>query len=191
MLIPLQNHKIIGEETSNKPELTDSPTWVIDPVDGTTNFVSGSPYVAVCIGFMVNKKIQCGVVYNPILDECFSARLGCGATLNDKKISVKKPNKLKDSLILTGSSASRNQERADKIFDNIQEVVMNPCLGIRMVGSTACAMTMVACGRADAYFGAGFHIWDIVAAEIVLTEAGGVTTSLQGMSKNRHQNRHQ
>jgi len=72
MLIPLQNHKIIGEETSNKPELTHSPTWVIDPVDGTTNFVSGSPYVAVCIGFMVNKKIQCGVVYNPILDECFS-----------------------------------------------------------------------------------------------------------------------
>lgn len=129
MLIPLQNHKIIGEETSNKPELTDSPTWVIDPVDGTTNFVTGSPYVAVCIGFMVNKTIQCGVVYNPILDECFSARLGCGATLNDKKISVKKANKLKDSLILTGSSASRNQERADKIFGNMQEVVMNPCLG--------------------------------------------------------------
>ena len=65
-----------------------------------------------------------------------------------------------------------------------------------MVGSTACAMTMVACGRADAYFGAGFHIWDIVAADIVLTEAGGVTTSLQGMSLNvtteiRHQIRHQ
>jgi len=59
----------------------------------------------------------------------FSARLGCGATLNDKKISVKKANKLKDSLILTGSSASRNQERADKIFGNMQEVVMNPCLG--------------------------------------------------------------
>ena len=81
MLIPFQNHKIIGEETSNKPELTDSPTWVIDPVDGTTNFVSGSPYVAVCIGFMVNKKIQCGVVYNPILDECFAGRLGCGKGL--------------------------------------------------------------------------------------------------------------
>ena len=83
MLIPHQNHKIIGEETSNKPELTDAPTWVIDPVDGTTNFVNGSPYVAVCIGLMVNKKIQCGVVYNPILDECFSARLGCGEGLEN------------------------------------------------------------------------------------------------------------
>jgi len=174
------NHQIIGEETSEKPQLTNEPTWVIDPVDGTTNFISGMPYIAVCIGFMLDKQIQCGVVFNPILDEFFSARRGCGAKLNDKTITVKPQAPLSQAVILTGSSSSRTEERCNKVFANVQSVCLAPCRGIRMIGSTACAITMVARGQADGYFGAGFHIWDIVAAEIILTEAGGVNTSLSG-----------
>ena len=106
---------LLGEETSNKCELTAEPTRVIDPVDGTTNFVTGFPYVAVCIGFMLEKKPQCGVVFNPIRDEFFSARLGCGAKLNDEPIKVKSKAPLAKSVVLTGSSSSRTRERADKV----------------------------------------------------------------------------
>jgi len=176
-------HKLIGEESfvgPNSITLTDDPTWVIDPIDGTSNFVTGFPYVAVVIGFLYKKQPFFGVVFNPILDEMFSAQKEKGSFLNGEKIVVKNTEEINDSVILSGFSSGRNYDHLAKTRNNLESVLMNPAIGIRMLGSTACAMTMVAAGRADAYFGARFHIWDICAPSIIVTEAGGFVSDLAG-----------
>jgi len=181
------NHKLIGEESfqgANSILLTDEPTWVIDPIDGTSNFVTGFPFVAVVIGFIFKKQPVFGVVFNPILNEMFSAQKEKGSFLNGEKISVKKTKEINDSVILSGFSSGRNYEHLAKVQNNLESILMSPAIGIRMIGSTACAMTMVAAGKADAYFGARFHIWDICAPSIILTEAGGFVSDLAGKKLN-------
>lgn len=180
-------HKIIGEESTAAGvglEFTNDPTWILDPVDGTTNFVCGFPYVAVCIGFSINKVVQCAVVLNPLLDEMFHAKKGAGAFLNTTRISINDTTTISKSLLLSGFGASRDEKRVAKAKKNLYDIAMNPCRGVRFIGSTACAICMVACGRGDAYFGAGFHIWDIAAAGLILTEAGGTTVDMKGQQLN-------
>lgn len=177
------DHEIIGEETSAAGKeiiLTDKPTWVIDPVDGTTNFVSGFPYVAVCIGVMIKKNPVVGVVYNPILDQMFTAVKGKGATMNGKEIKVNQCKDMKDALILTEFGSSRSKDRIKVVTDNMCDVVLTPVRGIRALGSAACNICAVASGFADLYYETGMHIWDICAAGLILREAGGFTCSTDG-----------
>lgn len=181
------DHEIIGEESTAAGKavvLTERPTWVIDPVDGTTNFVCGFPYIAVCIGVMVNKKPVIGVVYNPIMDHMYCARIGKGATLNNQSIKVNSCKDMKDALMLSEFGSSRAEEMQRTVVNNMYSVVMTPVRGIRALGSAACNICAVASGQADGYFETGMHIWDICAAGLILQEAGGVTVSTDGTELN-------
>lgn len=170
------DHKFIGEETvsdGGKCELTDDPTWVIDPVDGTMNFVHGFPHSCISVGLMINKVGVAGIVYNPILQQLFTAKKGQGAYLNGKPIHVSQVTELKKALITFETGTSRDEERYKAMLENFQ-LIVNKGHGVRSLGSAALNMCMVALGGADAYFEFGIHAWDIAAGAVIVREAGGV-----------------
>ncbi|OZJ05128.1 hypothetical protein BZG36_01363 [Bifiguratus adelaidae] len=193
-------HKFIGEETfaaGAKTEYTSDPTWIVDPVDGTTNFVHGFPYVAVSIGLTVNKVPVVGVVYNPLLNELYTAAKGHGAFLNE---SVRLPlchphpslplKSLSDCLIATEMGADRRSEILSAKIDAIHNFSSQPgqegkrsyvsqakaggAHSVRSTGSAALNMCCVAKGIIDVYWEIGCWEWDVVAAMVIVQEAGGL-----------------
>lgn len=174
------DHQFIGEEsTDTKCHLTDAPTWIIDPVDGTMNFVHGFPYVAVSIGLSVNKEIVIGVVYNVILDQMYTARKGQGAYCNDVKLEVSYKQDLSEALLIFEVGSGRDQQRMDALFKNLKALIP-VCHGMRSMGSAALNMCHVASGAADAYFEFGIHCWDMAAGDLIVREAHGVVLDTQG-----------
>lgn len=170
------DHKFIGEESvsdGGKCELTDAPTWVIDPVDGTMNFVHGFPHSCISLGLLINKESVAGIVYNPLLEQLFTAKKGKGAFLNDKPIHVSQVKELNKALITTEAGTSRDEDRLKILFENYQRIIPK-VHGIRTLGSAALNMSMVALGGADANFEFGIHAWDVAAGDIIVREAGGV-----------------
>lgn len=170
------DHKFIGEETvsdGGKCELTDSPTWVIDPVDGTMNLVHGFPHSSISVALLVNKVTELAFVYNPIIGQLFTARKGQGAFLNGKPIHVSKQTKLSKALITFETGTSRDTEKMRVVFENFR-ILTQKAHGIRCLGSAALNMCMVALGGADANFEFGIHVWDIAAGDLIVREAGGV-----------------
>lgn len=148
--------RFIGEEQTAAnggviPELTDAPTWMVDPVDGTTNFVHGQPMVCTSIGLAVGKRCVVGVVFNPILDEFFEARLGGGALLNGRPVHVSPRGDLRECVVGTEIGIGRDEETLDAMMDRIRKVTKE-VRGIRGSGSCAINMCSVAMGRADAMF---------------------------------------
>lgn len=178
------NHECIGEETTSESGAqctwTDKPTWIIDPIDGTTNFVHKFPYVAICIGVTINKVTQVGIVFNPILNELFTAKKGHGAFLNGKKISVSNVSDFHKSMIMTECGSSRNDKIMQLVFQNMQSVLCAPIHAVHSLGSAALNMAMVAQGSAEAYYETGIHCWDYCAAGLIVEEAGGVTIDTAG-----------
>lgn len=176
-------HKFIGEEESSKsgtPELTDDPTWMIDPLDGTTNFVHGFPFVCVSIGLTINKEVVLGVVHNPILGETFTAIKGCGAFLNGKPIRCSEHSSLAKCLLATEVGVSRDESSMKAIMGRVQAVV-SKCRGVRCAGSCAMNMCGVAMGRLDAFYEIGFGgPWDCAGASCILKEAGGAVLDPAG-----------
>lgn len=169
-------HVLIGEESVAKggnEVLGDRPTWIVDPIDGTTNFVHGLPWVGISIAFAVSHNIVMGVVYNPMLDELFTATLGGGARLNGELIRASSTAVLKHALVATGFSYDRRESSIDFHLTKLRAVLL-ACRDIRRPGSAAMDMCAVACGRLDAYYELGIHIWDIAAASLIVREAGGV-----------------
>ncbi|XP_076838346.1 inositol monophosphatase 1 [Brachyhypopomus gauderio] len=176
-------HGFIGEESVAAGQsclLTDNPTWIVDPVDGTTNFVHGYPFVAVSIGFAVNKMLEFGVVYSCIEDKMYTARRGKGAFCNGQPLQVSDQKDINQSIIATEFGSSRDPEVLDKIFSNMRKIVSLPVHGIRGSGSAAVNMCLVAAGCVEAYYEVGIHCWDIAAAAVIVTEAGGVLMDLEG-----------
>ncbi|CAH1170140.1 unnamed protein product [Phaedon cochleariae] len=169
------DHKFIGEESSStdQQELTNDPTWVIDPVDGTMNFVHTFPHSCISIALFIEKEPVIGIIFNPMLSQLFTARKGQGAFLNGERISVSDKTSLSDALIMMEFGTSRHPERLRNCLEN-QQKLMPHVHGLRALGSAALDMAMVACGAADAYFEFGIHIWDIAAGELIVREAGGV-----------------
>ena len=171
----------IGEETvssseSKKVNLTDTPTWVIDPVDGTTNFVHGFPFVCICVGLVVKKEPMLGIVYNPILNEMYWGIKGKGAFMNDKKLPLIKNTPLKSlhkSLIVT-EFQYLGQDKIEYKVGDVKNVFSLPVHGVRSLGSCALNILQVARGGADFFAHIGMHIWDIAAAMVILRETGGV-----------------
>ncbi|MEF3244760.1 MAG: inositol monophosphatase [Caldisericaceae bacterium] len=150
--------------------------FIIDPLDGTHNFVKSFPFVAVSIAYMEDETLKFGVVYNPILDEFFVGEFGKGAMLNGKSISVSKTKTLEDALIATGFVyAARNE----KTFSTFREV-LDSALSIRCNGSAALDLAYVAQGVFDGYYQKGIHIWDIAAGSLIVKEAGGYVTDFIG-----------
>ncbi|XP_019629722.1 PREDICTED: inositol monophosphatase 1-like isoform X2 [Branchiostoma belcheri] len=178
-------HSFIGEESAaagEKVELTDNPTWIIDPVDGTTNFVHGFPFVAVSIALSVNKEVVVGVVYNAILDQMFTGQLGKGAFMNGKPIHVSGQEELSQSLLISEFGSSRDKEKMDLVFSNLGSFLNenNSAHGCRFLGSAALDMCQIAIGGGDMYFQFGIHVWDIAAGALIIREAGGVVWDTSG-----------
>ncbi|KAJ8727865.1 hypothetical protein PYW08_016250 [Mythimna loreyi] len=176
------DHKFIGEESvagGAKCELTDAPTWIIDPVDGTLNFVHGFPHSCISVGLAINKECVAGIIYNPILKQLFTAKKGKGAFLNDKRIHVSDVTELRNALVAFEVGTSRDEERCKVVFENFKRIVSKGH-GLRALGSAALNMAMVAMGGADANFEFGIHAWDIAAGDILVREAGGVCIDPSG-----------
>lgn len=167
-------HDFIGEESvsnGQKVVFTDNPVWIIDPIDGTTNFVHKFPYVSISIGFYVNKVAQIGIVFNPITDELFSAIRGQGALLNGKGIRSSGQTDLKKSQIITEFGSQRNEKELDIKVQNMRTLVENSH-SIRCLGGAALNGCYVAMGAADIYYEYGMHVWDISASALICAEAG-------------------
>ncbi|VEN51911.1 unnamed protein product [Callosobruchus maculatus] len=184
-------HKFIGEETvsgGGQCILTDAPTWIIDPIDGTMNFVHSFPHSCISIALFVKQKPMIGIIYNPMLNQFFTARKGKGAFLNGKKITVSGKKHLSEALLMFELGTSREPEKQRVVSEN-QDILMKQAHGLRSLGSAALDMAMVACGAADAYFEYGIHIWDIAAGELLVTEAGGVIMDPTGGELDRFSRR--
>ncbi|ESO95084.1 hypothetical protein LOTGIDRAFT_178401 [Lottia gigantea] len=177
------HHKFIGEETVSADgsacSLTDDFTWIIDPVDGTTNFVHSIPEVAFSCGILVNKQVVIGVIYVPILDQMYTAKKGQGSFVNGKKLSVSSVKELKSAAIIMEGGSSRDPDVLSTKINNIHSVLKS-CHGIRAYGSAAINLCKVASGMYEAYVEFGIHCWDIVAGMLILQEAGGVNKDTTG-----------
>ncbi|XP_076656084.1 inositol monophosphatase 1-like [Halictus rubicundus] len=170
------DHKFIGEEESSlggKIEFTDAPTWIIDPIDGTMNFVHSLPHTCISIALVINKVTEIRVVYNPILEQFFTARKGQGAFLNGAPIRVSGEKELRKALVMMEMGTSRDPEKMKVVLANANNIPAQ-VHGIRALGSAALNMCMVAMGGADVSFEFGIHAWDIAAGDIIVREAGGV-----------------
>lgn len=170
------NDGIIGEEGANTPS-SSGITWHIDPIDGTSNFYFDIPMWAVSIGAVDESGPLVGVVYAPALGEMFTAVRGQGAFLNGQQIHVRHNINLNDALVCTGFSY-RVEERvhhAQRVANMITHI-----RDLRRFGAAAIDLCFVACGRYDAYFEENLHSWDLVAGQVIATEAGAVVSNFDG-----------
>jgi len=176
-------HQIIAEEAVSKgllkEELTDEPTWIIDPIDGTTNFVHKFPFSCISIGFAMNKEIVVGVVYNPMIDDLFTAIKGEGAFRNGNRISVSTNDNLMHCLVSTGFPYARDDNTLDVTF-SITRRVLKCVRDIRRSGSAVLDMCYVAAGVFDIYYERGVRAWDVAAGYLIVKEAGGDVRNYQG-----------
>ncbi|XP_073312903.1 inositol-phosphate phosphatase-like isoform X1 [Primulina huaijiensis] len=176
-------HKFIGEETTAAcgiTELTDEPTWIVDPLDGTTNFVHGFPFVCVSIGFTIGRIPTVGVIYNPIMDELFTAIRGKGAFLNGNPITASTQTELVKSLLATEAGTKRDKSTLDASTNRINSLLFK-VRSLRMSGSCALNLCGVACGRLDMFYEVGFGgPWDVAAGAVIVTEAGGLVFDPSG-----------
>ena len=162
---------IITEETGIINKSNTKNRWIIDPIDGTMNFLNGISQFAISIGYEEDGEIKCGVIFNPIMNEMFCAEKGCGAYLNNSRIRVSKKKKIKDALLVTGGPKGASKIK-DQIFSEYIKV-SNNVSNVRKFGSAALDMAYVACGRFDGYWQRELNYWDIAAGIIILKEAGG------------------
>ena len=162
---------IITEETGIINKNNTKNRWIIDPIDGTMNFLNGIPQFAISVGYEEDNEIKCGVIFNPIMNEMFCAEKGNGAYLNNSRIRVSNKKKLKDALVVTGGPKAASEIK-DKIFSEYINV-SNNVSNVRKFGSAALDMAYVACGRFDGYWQRELNYWDIAAGIVILKEAGG------------------
>ncbi|XP_020227130.1 inositol-phosphate phosphatase isoform X1 [Cajanus cajan] len=171
------SHKFIGEETTAagaNAQLTDEPTWIVDPLDGTTNFVHGFPFVCVSIGLTIGKIPTVGVVYNPIINELFTGIRGKGAFLNGNPIKVSSQTELMSALLVTEVGTKRDKSTLDACTNRINSLLFK-VRSLRMTGSCALNLCGIACGRLDVCFELGFGgPWDVAGGAVIVREAGGV-----------------
>ena len=165
-------HGIITEETGIINKSNVEKKWIIDPIDGTMNFLNGIPQFAISIAYEEKGEIICGVIFNPILNEMFVAEKGNGAYLNNSRIRVSNKKKIKDALLVTGGPKG-NSKIKNKIFSEYINV-SNNVSNVRKFGSAALDMAYVACGRFDGYWQRELNYWDVAAGVIILKEAGGL-----------------
>ena len=166
------DYGIITEESGIINKANTNNKWIIDPIDGTTNFLNGIPQFAISIGYEEKNEIKCGVIFDPIKNEMFCAEKGNGAYLNNSRIRVSNKKKLKDALLVTGGpkQSSKIKEEIFSEFIKVSNSVLSP---VRKFGSAALDVAYVACGRFDGYWQRELNYWDIAAGIIILKAAGG------------------
>ena len=174
-------HGILAEESGREHGARHSDfVWIIDPLDGTTNFLHGLPQYAVSIALAYRGQVQQAVVYDPTRNDLFYASRGRGAFLNDKRLRVSKRTRLSDALIGTGFPFRKgdNFKRYVKMFEEI----MQSCAGLRRPGAAALDLCYVAAGWYDGFFETGLNPWDVAAGSLIITEAGGLIGNFTGES---------
>ncbi|KAH7728652.1 Inositol-1 [Aphelenchoides avenae] len=181
MLIKGLSEKFIGEESvsaGKRADYTEQPTWIIDPIDGTTNFVHRIPQIAICVGLAVKKQLRAGIVYNPITYELFTAQAGKGAFKNGFPIHVSKTEAVNKAVMCSSlgihNLPTLGEPWLDTALNNNKKTTLAGVRGHRAFGSAALHMVYVAQGSIDAYVEYGLHSWDIAAAAVIVKEAGGV-----------------
>ena len=172
------NYSILSEEIGEINNDKDFK-WIIDPIDGTSNFLHGIPHFAISIGLEHKGEIISGIIYDPIKDEMFTAEKGNGSYLNNQRIRVSARSKLKDCIIFTGGPRlkSKGRDLALKEYNDFSSKVLIP---IRKLGSAALDMAYVAAGRCDGFWQRNLNYWDIAAGVIIIKEAGGFVTDFNG-----------
>lgn len=169
----LPGSDFLAEETAAHEKLGEL-TWVIDPVDGTTNFAHGLPLVATSVGLWLEGEIRCGVVNLPLLGECFCALKGEGAWMNKESISVSSAEVVEQSLIATGFPYDI-EDHVDEILAQLKNVLPR-AQGVRRPGAAALDLAYVACGRYEGFYERALNPWDTAAGTLLVTEAGGRVT---------------
>lgn len=180
-------HRFLGEEdvapgrdaAAAAIELvsTEDHLWIVDPIDGTTNFAHGMPLAGIIIAYCSKGVVEFGLIYDPFRDELFTAHRGCGAYLNGKKITCCATKELKDSVVCTGSPPNIASLNACLRATNL---ISSEVRTVRMLGSAAIMLGWVACGRVTAYFEADMSVWDIAAGCLIISEAGGQVSDVWG-----------
>mmetsp|Transcript_41565 Transcript_41565/g.96779 ORF Transcript_41565/g.96779 Transcript_41565/m.96779 type:complete len:297 (-) Transcript_41565:58-948(-) len=173
--------RVLAEETANQEELTDAPTWIVDPIDGTTNFIHRQAECCVLIGLAVQKRAVLGVCFIPKLDELYTALQGRGAYCNGRRITSSGCKDLSRALVnLHLPSYSRGPKVVDRILGISRDLLAHPIRAMRCGGSAGVDMMHVARGRLDAYFEVGIYPWDVCAGQVIVEEAGGVCCDTSG-----------
>lgn len=175
-----KDFNIIAEESDNST-IEFNNSIIIDPIDGTTNFVNGVPHCAISVGVFKEKQPYIGIVYNPVLDELYSAKIGEGAYLNGKALQVTKEDSFQKALLATGfpyTSAS-DQKDLDFVIENLKRILPK-CQDIRRLGAASLDLCYIAKGTYEGYYEINLRAWDVSAGMIILTEAGGTVTNHLG-----------
>jgi myo-inositol-1(or 4)-monophosphatase len=170
-------HSILAEE-SGLSETSSEYQWIIDPLDGTTNFLHGFPQYCVSIALSVKGVVSHGVIFDPTRNDLFTASKGGGAFLNDRRIRVSKTLQLKDSLIGTGFPY-KEFSQFDRYIAMFREVTQKSS-GVRRPGAAALDLAYLACGRYDGFWEMGLSPWDVAAGGLMIKEAGGLITDFSG-----------
>ena len=166
------NYGIITEESGIHNINNKDNRWIIDPIDGTMNFLNGVPQFAISVGYEENGEIKCGVIFDPIKNEMFYAEKGNGAYLNNSRIRVSNKRKLKDAMIVTGGPKFSSKIK-NKIYEEFIKVSQNIDIPIRKYGSASLDLAYVASGRFDGCWQRELNYWDIAAGLVIIKEAGG------------------
>ena len=172
------DYGILSEESGEINKDNKEKRWIIDPIDGTSNFLNGIPQFAISVAYEEKGKIICGMIFDPIKNEMFFAEKGSGAFLNNSRIRVSNKKSLKESMLVTGGPrySSKKRESIFKEYNNISNMVNVP---IRKFGSAALDLANVACGRFDGFWQWELSYWDIAAGLIILEESGGFVDFLE------------
>lgn len=172
-------HSILAEESGESIGALDESVWIIDPIDGTRNFIHGFPHFAVSIAFSHKGKIENGVIYDPVRQELFTATRGKGAQLNDHRIRVSRHSELNECLLGTGFPSRHSPEYQAAYVNSLQTLI--PQAGdIRRAGAATLDLAYVAAGRLDAFWELGLKPWDIAAGSLMIKEAGGLVCDING-----------
>uniref|UniRef100_A0A8C9P6W5 Inositol-1-monophosphatase n=1 Tax=Spermophilus dauricus TaxID=99837 RepID=A0A8C9P6W5_SPEDA len=181
------SHRFIAEEATAsgaKCVLTPSPTWIIDPIDGTCNFVHRFPTVAVSIGFAVHQELEFGVIYHCTEERLYTGQRGRGAFCNGQQLRVSRETDLSKALVLTEIGPKRDPATLRLFLSNMERLLHAKAHGVRVIGSsTRCSpgpLAPRASGPADAYYQFGLHCWDLAAATVIIREAGGIVMDTSG-----------
>jgi len=177
ILAAFPEHTVLGEEDPPETGPRGEYRWILDPLDGTTNYVHGYPFFAVSLALERNRELLVGAVYNPISQECFTAAAGQGAFLNGVRFTTSGITELSQAVASAGLPALVDRDSADlKVFIEASQV----CQSIRRSGSAALNLAFVACGRMDVFWSFSTKVWDVAAGALLVREAGGTISSPDG-----------
>jgi myo-inositol-1(or 4)-monophosphatase len=168
------DHSILAEESGSRPG--NEFQWIIDPLDGTTNFLHGLPQFAVSIAFRNGREVEQAVIYDPPRQELFTASRGQGARLENRRIRVAGLRSLEGALLGTGIPF-RGEDRMERYLE-ILRLLVPETAGVRRAGAAALDLAWIACGRLDGFWELGLNIWDIAAGHLLIREAGGMISDL-------------